>query len=231
LGHIVDGGYYENSGTTTALEILRAIRAAGPEIWNEITPVVIIISNDPKIDDLWNPGSERPITLGVELLSPLRTLMRTREARGAFSTNELGNFIFREQGGTYLSVRLLPQPVAPLGWTLSESARLGISLQLVQVLRTLLDEREQLQSGVNVRPANMPDCIRLNNAICSLDSSAEHRVLQFLLGSSDIRGDLRKGCEQMFRDVLDLAPASEREQLRKQIDGERVCKGMLGIRE
>ncbi|MDR3403996.1 MAG: hypothetical protein P4L99_15980 [Chthoniobacter sp.] len=116
--HFVDGGYFEDSGATTALELIQEI-----ETWNDpakhpavrYIPVVIVISNDPRT--LPNGGQAHPPSeveqkeatskteqapkpktaeekseespWAPELLSPPEALMQTRSARGAFARRSL----------------------------------------------------------------------------------------------------------------------------------------------
>jgi hypothetical protein len=77
-GHFVDGGYFENSGTATLLDLLQAL---GPEeLSNQPrrwVPVVVSINNDPAR----NPPVA-PASFLSELLIPIETLLGTRAARG-----------------------------------------------------------------------------------------------------------------------------------------------------
>jgi len=100
---IVDGGYFENSGATTAYELATRIkeRCALPK--HEIKNVdvkVIMISNDPRKESIMiapaKPGPEPPgpkrskpptVTghfMG-EITAPLYTMMNTRTARGTYA--------------------------------------------------------------------------------------------------------------------------------------------------
>jgi hypothetical protein len=99
--HIVDGGYFENSAATTALEIVTRIKdvCAHDRIAN-VDVKVIMISNDPRKGSIAiapaKPGPEppgpkrtKPMTtqgqfLG-ELTAPLYTLLNTRNARGTYA--------------------------------------------------------------------------------------------------------------------------------------------------
>jgi hypothetical protein len=125
-GHVVDGGYFENSGATTVLEVLKVLEtlcdldatgrlgflgqvalAAGTQ-----TPScrgdfhVIYIQNDPtSAPDYqvkhFDPTLDAPADTGMsETLSPIRALMRTRSARGSYAVKSLkaavGNRNFRD---------------------------------------------------------------------------------------------------------------------------------------
>ena len=107
-GHVVDGGYFENSGAATALEVLYEVEAAiDHEKWPEpVVPIVIEIRNGPtqqqpdtrKKEPVDAPKDAAPNSkksgngdhktkpgfLG-EVRAPIDTLAHTREARGTFS--------------------------------------------------------------------------------------------------------------------------------------------------
>ncbi len=110
-GHVVDGGYFENSGTVTALELVTAIQQACGHTCDDRI-VMIYLRNSPVTDtaktpDPSNPddtleraaqseevgeddGKElEPFSTSYprlnELLSPLRALMNTRGARGSLA--------------------------------------------------------------------------------------------------------------------------------------------------
>lgn len=151
-GHVVDGGYFENSGATTALEILYVVEsviAQHAEEWPErLVPVVIEIRNGP-VDGsdatlvqqgttgpaASSPGSVPRRRLLGEVLDPLDTLLNAREARGSFSQAAIEG----EQGampdappwpalyrfGLYQSKVPLP-----LGWMLSGGAADEMNRQL-----------------------------------------------------------------------------------------------------
>jgi hypothetical protein len=88
---IVDGGYFENSGLTTALDIASALKA------ENVTPVVLWVQNEPIIDRPNTKTPRRPaatpqvgrinegvVTDAVALLTePVDTVLSTREGHGA----------------------------------------------------------------------------------------------------------------------------------------------------
>ena len=59
-GHVVDGGYFENSGATTTLAILQTVEALAEDDrrWKQVDPYVIHISNDPVEARLANDSLE-----------------------------------------------------------------------------------------------------------------------------------------------------------------------------
>ena len=88
---VVDGGYFENSGLTTALDIAEALKGEG------VTPIILWVQNDPIIDRPNTVTPRRPAaTPEVELIDegiltealgllaqPVDTVLATREGHGA----------------------------------------------------------------------------------------------------------------------------------------------------
>jgi hypothetical protein len=140
-GRVVDGGYFENSGATTTLEIALAINAmagdpAADPRWRKVVPTVIHISNEPRIprypeETLANGAGHPRIAPGAwmpEVLSPLKTLLSTREARGTFARETLR---WHVGDANYFHFGLCRESAnAPLGWVLSSSTRRNMNLQL-----------------------------------------------------------------------------------------------------
>ena len=159
----VDGGYFENSGTATVFDILAALRvgegrararvakaSARPRVSNasqdegdepaqKFWPIVIRISNSPR------PAGGRPPLAPAaskyrlqgldEILSPILTLLNTREARGDTAVRQLQTAVntLQDNGSlaTIIDFELRDDGVAlPLGWLLSERARANMRSQL-----------------------------------------------------------------------------------------------------
>lgn len=140
-GRVVDGGYFENSGATTTLEIALAVNAMALEPgadprWRKVVPTVIHISNEPRNprvpeETLANGAGHPRIAPGTwmpEVLSPLKTLLSTREARGTFARETLR---WHVGDANYFHFGLCRESAnAPLGWVLSSSTRRNMNLQL-----------------------------------------------------------------------------------------------------
>jgi hypothetical protein len=82
LGHLVDGGYFENSGLATLREILEVIQSRD----TTVVPIVIYLCNDPvpckqKVTGL--PVTPRSAV--IDWLGPIKALLSTRDARGSLS--------------------------------------------------------------------------------------------------------------------------------------------------
>lgn len=128
-GRVVDGGYFENSGATTAIEILKALNQLSKpgNVWEKVKPVVIHISNEPvdaryadiRLDnDGKNPRTE-PARMLAELLSPPVTLINTRNARGVYARETLKWHVGESSFLHFGLCRKAEQVSIPLGWALS----------------------------------------------------------------------------------------------------------------
>lgn len=141
-GRVVDGGYFENSATTTTLEILKTIDLLASEDkderWKSVEPIVIHISNEP-VDPSAGPDTLQaaPQHPGIaphkwinEVLSPFWSMLNTRGARGAYSREtvrwHVGPLNFLHFGLCRRSASV------PLGWVLSQSTRERMETQLTK---------------------------------------------------------------------------------------------------
>lgn len=133
--HVVDGGYFENSGATTAAEIVAAALAGSS---SALIPVVIQISNDPVREaGRTTLGND----LASELLAPVLALLNARSARGDHARLALKRQVER-LGGYFLHFALQDSGVPlPLGWALSRSATSELDAQLEAYFRCSADAR------------------------------------------------------------------------------------------
>ena len=139
---LVDGGYFENSGTTTLREIIQRLRAVAAKQGQSLRIIVLHISNDPSLRDFveaHNPTQPLPVYSAAcaatpspterhsygEATAPIVALLDTRDARGEFARAELLSSLQINQadpgsGDVLWHMRLCPgnYPL-PLGWTIS----------------------------------------------------------------------------------------------------------------
>lgn len=156
-GHLVDGGYFENSGGATADEILAELeKSVEPDLWARILPIVIMIVNDPDVIQKDRCDEQIEVADGQggivrrdkscdsqkfmnEVLSPPRTLWNTRNARGSYARAVLKSRVEGEDHrdskfSQYLLFSLTQdskkkEPL-PLGWSLSRKAKEIMDSQL-----------------------------------------------------------------------------------------------------
>jgi hypothetical protein len=151
-GHVVDGGYFENSGALTAADIVHAIRPLG-----SFPLYVLVIHFQEK-----NAPSTHPEKFANEVLSPLRALLATRGARGELSVAQAKRMSdiaeCGEKDGTN-AIRLRELVLTqdddggtklPLGWLLAPRTRNAIDLQIGTTVPAGLSKVIAEQVGKNV---------------------------------------------------------------------------------
>ncbi len=131
FGHVVDGGYFENSGAATLKDVLDVLEDS--VVADEVEFVVVYLCNngdrcygasigsDPARGQAKAPG------LG-EVFSPVRALLGARDARGSLAVAHM-KLAF---GRRFLEFGVCPaddEPPVPLGWQLSEEMRGRLSAQ------------------------------------------------------------------------------------------------------
>ncbi|HEY3055803.1 MAG TPA: patatin-like phospholipase family protein [Thermoanaerobaculia bacterium] len=131
LGHVVDGGYFENSGAATATNVIQrlaAIRGARPYSLHLIL-IKFCDIDKASCDGRCLPPPSDPEHFMNEVMSPLRALLATRGARGTLAYAEamglpgVGKYEFiltQETHGIVL----------PLGWLLARRTRKAIDAQV-----------------------------------------------------------------------------------------------------
>lgn len=120
--HVIDGGYFENSGVTTAFDITAAIGASDRRPAPEVH-VVVIRYREQHPEPL---ASKRWLT---ESLSPVYGMLNVRGARGTLAVAQIPE----ETGTDPIVFELLQYPDAiplPLGWLLSAETRFRIDCQM-----------------------------------------------------------------------------------------------------
>jgi hypothetical protein len=148
IDRIVDGGYFENYGALTAMELIEGIRAVEPGL----APFAMVVSNDPKLafdhEDDTNPPTIAPVRpidvddteLLTDLSSPLRAFLNTWDGRGTLAVAQMRALLYqrlRDCGASVAHVRVWPQvtggtdnsrPVS-MSWWLSEPLQIHLHQQ------------------------------------------------------------------------------------------------------
>jgi hypothetical protein len=130
---LVDGGYFDNSGTATLQEIARAIRRARarlPEGQRPMRVIVLHIPNDPPNAPVPRGSLLNGRELLSESLSPVRALLAARGAHARQSVEFMKNGA-DDNHVTFLAATLYrTQSDLPLGWVLSQHVQAQIRDQL-----------------------------------------------------------------------------------------------------
>ena len=126
--HLVDGGYFENSGAATAHEVASEIKTAAPSgAPPRVVAIVIRFQERPEKKD---PQEADPdvVAWATEARTPPETLYNTRDARGAWRSRPSGKSLGES---SYIEFVLESKtPVLPLGWMLSAQSARAISRYL-----------------------------------------------------------------------------------------------------
>jgi hypothetical protein len=120
LGHLVDGGYFENTGADTLIDLLRYLKRSASPL--SVRFIAVVLLNSPPEEHLTDPGRipwRDTASLG-EVFSPLRALLQTRAARGDLALRRLRESV---EPGDVVEFRVCSDSglrEAPLGWQLSK---------------------------------------------------------------------------------------------------------------
>jgi hypothetical protein len=112
---VVDGGYFENSGAATLMDLLVALRGEHGE---RIHPILVLIRNDPKAPPVCRRGdeggekdlsSDASSSLADDLLkevsAPIRALLNARTARGRLAEVDAAREV-EANGGAVIELSL-----------------------------------------------------------------------------------------------------------------------------
>jgi len=128
---IVDGGYFEDTGITTALELVRWLRAVGPAITGRpVDPVLVAATADAPLAitatvRCGEPEAGRSLVRwagGNELLAPLLSLYDVRGGHGATATAAAMAALCADDDFFHFTLHVPPGRQIPLNWNLSPQA-------------------------------------------------------------------------------------------------------------
>jgi hypothetical protein len=146
--HVVDGGYFENSGTATALDVISAIWSRGEKL--NLDFIVVYVNNDPGEQETSTaePAHAAPSRWLTELMSPIDALFNTRVARGTYSQSLTREFVEAnapDKRRRYFHFGLKDEKFAPpLGWFLSAKSRRSIDEQRRELIEASPQFKELL---------------------------------------------------------------------------------------
>ena len=109
VDRIVDGGYIENYGAITAMELAVAINAVQPGL----APFVLIISNDPDENPIINKIDVPDAAFLTDVSIPLQAIASARDGRGRLAVQQLNSVLGvltkSECGDDSAHIRVWPQ--------------------------------------------------------------------------------------------------------------------------
>lgn len=125
--YAVDGGYAENSGLQTLLELRQFLQNEIAESRLPVDVHIVVLDNH-----YISTATSRPERRPRELTAPLATIFNARLSQGALEQGALWSTSNSGTGNntyTVLSPRVRPSVAAPLGWVLSPETQEDLSLQ------------------------------------------------------------------------------------------------------
>jgi hypothetical protein len=134
VDRVVDGGYYENFGAITSLELARALRDYG------LKPFIIVVNNEPQLsgmdcvtaDSRLPPPKAHQVATFSTLSSPLNALLGTGGARATLAAVQLCSEIGSENFA-YITVqpdKRNPKKAISMSWWLSMHVQKYLDEQL-----------------------------------------------------------------------------------------------------
>jgi hypothetical protein len=126
-GQIVDGGYFENSGATTALEVLDAARGVLEDARKRYRPFVIQITNDSSVPPMsldsasaTVPSPREARLCRDEILGPVCAVLSTRGGHGSLASKRFAGAVGETDQVHFKLCERAREPA--LGWVLSEES-------------------------------------------------------------------------------------------------------------
>jgi hypothetical protein len=125
-GHVVDGGYFENSGAATAADIYRTLSRPGVTNGRNFQVYLILI----KFEMIPTPPVP-PERFANETLSPVRALLATRGARGTLAYGQAEQLLGPSRYFEFILTQEEHGGIAmPLGWLLAKRTMSAIDEQV-----------------------------------------------------------------------------------------------------
>ena len=158
----VDGGYFDNSGATTVAEMLTARTIERPPF--PIRPVVLLVGFTSRKNVI---RREKYTKQGLnEALTPLRTLMNTRDARGDVAVAQLKTLVERmtQRGAPaeIIEIDLAESRIPlPLGWLISDATRHSMRDSLAPANYCASEATRRQQAGLPPRPCGYDRVVEL----------------------------------------------------------------------
>src|SRR4030095_3725701 len=151
LGHLVDGGYFENTGADTLIDLLRYLRQSASPL--NVRFIVVALLNTPPEQHLTDPARipwHETASLG-ELFSPLRALLQSKTARGELALRRLRESVEPDDVVEFRICSDSGLREAPLGWQLSKEMVDVLDANVKQSCFT--SQVEKLKAAIRRKPS------------------------------------------------------------------------------
>jgi hypothetical protein len=132
-GNLLDGGYYENTGATTILEVYHQLRDMADRDHMPVVFKVVLLKNVMPVE------REGPIRGLTEIMAPLTAFTNIWYKSGAFELMSAEKNLLRKQDCIFsVNLERNKDENLPLGWYLSENARKSIDKQVERAAQKML---------------------------------------------------------------------------------------------
>jgi len=135
-GHVGDGGYYENLGISTLLEVYARLKSIS-EMKNIPIKVSFIFIRNTK-----DFSQTTPLTSMYEIMAPIEGYLNVWYKSGGFSLNMIRNLSLKKNDRILnFALPRFENDIIPLGWSLSKQATDFIDSQVENVVEMELKKR------------------------------------------------------------------------------------------
>jgi hypothetical protein len=182
VDRVVDGGYFENFGALTAIELARAVRTTSAKMGKELKPFILQISNDPEafLGDCERDRHSSPAGLNAKptqphgadslrffswLYDPAAAVLNTRTARGYHATIMAEQEVNEMQADSYVHIWVCPQRIEWEGHDVraEENGYKNVSMSWWLSMPV----QEYLDHQITSLPHNMAGMTRLQEVVAS----------------------------------------------------------------
>jgi len=134
-GHVADGGYYENLGISTLLDIYNRLRIISEKKKIPIKVSFIFIRNTKDF------SKTTPLTSMYELMAPIEGYLNVWYKSGGYNLNLIKNLSFSKNDRILnFALPRFENDIVPLGWSLSKQAADYINSQVKNVVELELNK-------------------------------------------------------------------------------------------
>ena len=134
FGNVVDGGYFENSGGTTLIELYIKLKEIATQQRYKVNFNIILIKNSISIE------MKEPIRGMAESFAPLAAFTNVWYKSGAFSVISSEKFLMQHSDKLIsINLKRTNEMNIPLGWYLSHRARKIMDDQVPSAAQVILN--------------------------------------------------------------------------------------------
>lgn len=137
-GHAGDGGYYENLGISTLLEVYTRLRVISERQHTPIKVAFVFIRNNKDFNNT------QPLKSMYEMMAPIEGYLNVWYKSGGYNLNMIKNISLRKEDEILnFALPRFENDIIPLGWSLSKQATDYIDMQVEGVVASELKKAKK----------------------------------------------------------------------------------------